>query len=217
MNYTSKKTEIGALIRTLRKKRGWNQAKLGAELAKALGKPTPLSGSAISRYEEGERSVKADVLQAIVGIFGVKHVSFEKGGKLSHVAEPQSAYDNDKNSLHLPILSTPPADSNSLFDNPPVGVVDIPKFLFPGSKYIIQCTDSGASEASIGDYCFIRPIKLLIENKTMLFELNNKLYIRRLRKIGKYIEISPSSADLIGAKPAKITPLGEIVAVCKKL
>ena len=216
MKYTPKKTEMGSLIRGLREKRGWNQAKLGAELAKALKKPYPLSGSAISRYEKGERSVKADILHEIAGIFGVKHLSFERGGKLSHVAEPQSKYDNDKNSVRLPIVPVPPANLENLFDEA-LGCVDVPKFLFPGSKYIIQCSDAGSTAASVNDYCFIRPEKTVLDGKVMLFEFNDSLYFRKLRKTDKYMEITPSNPDLLHVKPSKITPIGEVTAVCKKL
>ena len=176
MDISSRRVKTGNKIRELREKENWNQARLGLELSKALGKAAPIAGATISRYEEGKRSIKTEVLEALAGIFKVKSSFFY--GDEHAVSEPRAAYDAGPNTIRVAVIEEIPLGFPETGDKDIAGFAEFPRFLFPGAKYIIKVGDGFFCENGIkeGDYILIAPAegeragqKLFYKNEGIFF------------------------------------------------
>jgi len=176
MDIELKRKKIGNRIRELRERENWNQVKLGAELAKALGKTEPVASATISRYEEGKRSIKTEMLEAMAGIFNVKSSFFYDGD--TGVSEPRAAYGASPNSIRVSVIEAMPTGFPEIADKDIAGFAEFPRFLFPGAKYIIKVSDGFYCDNEIneGDYILVAPWegsigagKLLYKNEGIFF------------------------------------------------
>lgn len=64
---------IGKRIKSAREEKGWSQGTLGSKLSK------PLTATAISLYENGERDISVDVLTEIADLFDLSVEYLIKG------------------------------------------------------------------------------------------------------------------------------------------
>jgi len=177
MDLSARRRKIGNKIRELREKENWNQSKLGAELARTMGKPEPVSSAAISRYEEGKRSLKPEALEALAAVFKIKPSIFYDGASVS-VSEPRGAYDAGTNSKRLAVIEEMPLSFPETCDRDIAGYAEFPRFMFPGAKYLIKVGDGFFCEDGLceGDYLLVAPPagaqgaeKLLYKNEGIFF------------------------------------------------
>jgi len=158
MDLLEKRRKIGNKIRELREKADWTQSKLGVELARTLNKGRPVASATISRYEDGKRSVKSEMLDALAGVFKVRSSFFyENGGQVS---EEGSVYGAALNTKKLVVIEDIPRAFPAVGEKDISGFAEFPRFLFPGAQYIIKVGGGFSSEGDIneGDYIIFAPL-----------------------------------------------------------
>jgi transcriptional regulator with XRE-family HTH domain len=201
MELFEKRKKIGNKIRELRESGNWTQAKLGVELAKALKKTKPIASATISRYEEGKRSVKSEMLDALAGVFKVKSSFFyEETGM--QVSEERPGYDAGLNTKKLAVIEDIPFAFPDVVDKDIAGYAEFPRFMFPGAQYIIKVGDSFSSEGEIneGDHIIFAPLQDANSPDNLLYKLEGIFFIGRPPK-----------------KPLQAEILGHVLGVIKKM
>ena len=182
MDLSEKRRKIGNKIRELREKADWTQLDLGAELAKALKRGRPVASATISRYEEGKRSVKSEMLDAFAGVFKVKSSFFYENG--SHVSEEGSVYGAASNTKKLAVIEDIPRGFPDVSDVDIAGFAEFPRFLFPGAQYIIKVGGSFSSEGEIneGDHIIFAPSQNENSGDSLLYKHEGIFFIGRPSK-----------------------------------
>jgi transcriptional regulator with XRE-family HTH domain len=182
MEMFEKRKKIGNKIRELREKDNWTQSKLGVELAKALKKEQPVASATISRYEEGKRSVKSEMLDALAGVFNVKSSFFYENG--SQVSEESSVYGAASNTKKLVVIEDIPRGFPDVNDKDIAGFAEFPRFMFPGAQYIIKVGGSFSSEGEIneGDHIIFAPLQDDNSGNSLLYKLEGVFFIGRPSK-----------------------------------
>jgi transcriptional regulator with XRE-family HTH domain len=199
MDLSVQRRKIGIRIRELRERDNWTQAKLGIELAKALKKAQVIASATISRYEEGKRSVKSEMLEALAGIFGVKSSFFYENG--SAAPEERSISEAAGNTRKLAIIEKIPLGFPEISDKDIYGLAEFPRFLFPGARYIIKVDDSFSSEGEIneGDHVIVTAGHDEKSSDSLLYKLEGIFFIGRPPK-----------------KPLHPEVIGQVLGVIKK-
>lgn len=140
MTMVNRRLSVGLRIRQLRERTHQSQQQLGVKLAHVLGNTNPVSGGTISRYEEGKRAVKPDVLEALARIFNVKSSWFFEDA--AYLDEPCSAYGDEGNTLRLPVFERIPSSFPAWHDEDAASFLIVPRHLFPGAKYMVRIGNS---------------------------------------------------------------------------
>lgn len=155
MDLTNRRYSIGLRIRQLREKSRQSQQQLGEKLAHVLGKTGPVNGGTISRYEEGKRAAKPDVLEALARVFNVKSSWFFEDA--AHLDEPRAAYGEEGNTLRLPVFERLTPSFPAWHDEDAASFMTLPRHLFPGAKYVVRVGTSLQPGAGIsaGDHAVV--------------------------------------------------------------
>jgi transcriptional regulator with XRE-family HTH domain len=182
MDLTQKRRDIGNKIRELRERRNWTQAMLGIELAKALKKERPVASATISRYEEGKRSVKSEMLDALSGIFNVQSSFFYEGR--IQVSEETAPYAAETNTKKLAVIEDVPAGFPAVTDKDIAGFAEFPRFLFPGAQYLIKVGVAFSSEGEIneGDHIIFTSLQEGYNGDSLLYKHEGIFFIGRPSK-----------------------------------
>lgn len=199
MDLTFRRKLIGNKIRELRESESWNQVRLGIELANVIGKPAPVSSATISRYEEGKRSVKPEVLEALAGIFKVKASIFYEND--SNFSERRAEAGTGTNTKRLTVIEDLPLSFPEHSDRDIAGFAEFPRFLFPGAEFIIKIGEGFSCEGAIdeGDYIVVVPDSGQISSDKIFYKLEGIFFVGRPPN-------NPTNAEIIG----------KVVSVLKK-
>ncbi|MBN1823879.1 MAG: helix-turn-helix transcriptional regulator [Endomicrobiales bacterium] len=154
MDVSKLRSNIGKKIRELRESKNWSQQELAAELARVLGRKEPFSAAAISRYEDGKRSVKPEMIEVFSRIFDVQPSAIYSVTR--QVAEEKAVYGGE-NAVRVPILSVPGESFPFVAENEVEGYAEFPRFLFPGARFLIKLTavEIKTKDISRKDYCVL--------------------------------------------------------------
>jgi transcriptional regulator with XRE-family HTH domain len=190
--------KIGGKIRELRESRKWNQARLALELAKALGKQVPIASATVSRYEEGKRAVKPEVLAALAGIFEVKPSFFYEDASVS---EPRASYGPGTNTKRITIIEEIPLSFPEYRETDVAGYAELPRFIFPGAEFMIKAGDgfSPGGAVSEGDYILVAPAGGEAGGGRIFYKLEGIFFVGHPPK-----------------KPSHAEVLGKVVGIIKK-
>lgn len=200
MDLAVQRRKIGNKIRELREKAGWNQSRLGLELAGALGKSQAVAGATISRYEEGKRSVRSEMLEALAGVFGVASSFFYESG--AQVSEIRTAYEASSNTKKLAVIEEIPLSFPDCGEKDISGYAEFPRFMYPGAGFIVKIGDSFSLESDIneGDYIIVATSFSEKDKDNLLYKLEGIFFIGKPPK-----------------KPLQAETLGLVLGVIKKL
>jgi transcriptional regulator with XRE-family HTH domain len=190
MDLSVSRRKIGSKIRELRERENWNQSKLAAELAKALGSAETVASATISRYEEGKRSVKSEVLDALAGIFRVNSSFFYEGE--NKFSEPHTPYGADANTKKLAVIEEIPFGFPAIEDEDISGFAEFPRFLFQGAKYIIRVGDgfSCGENLTEGDYIIVAPASEDKAGAVFLYKVEGIFFVGSHPKKALHAEIA---------------------------
>jgi transcriptional regulator with XRE-family HTH domain len=182
MDLLEKRRNIGYKIRELRERENWTQAKLGSELAKALKKERPVASATISRYEEGKRSVKSEMLDALAQIFKAQSSFFYENGH--QLLEERASYGASTNTNKLAVIEDIPAGFPVVGDKDIAGFAEFPRFLFPGAQYLIKVGAAFSSEGEIndGDHIIFAPLQDDYNGDSLLYKHEGIFFIGRPSK-----------------------------------
>lgn len=123
------------------------------------------------------------------------------------------------NTIQLPILADVPAGLPEWSDREVEVFVDIPRFLFPGSDFIIRCIgDSLEPELHIGDYCVIRKTEDVVKDKPMLVETEDG-YVMKLIKVDENGEpvLCSTNPKYKPFKPKNLRIVGQILGMWRRM
>ncbi|MBN1622705.1 MAG: helix-turn-helix domain-containing protein [Endomicrobiales bacterium] len=191
---------IGRKIKLARTELGFTQQ----ELAKKLN----TSHSVIATWENDKFMPNQESLKKLAQALNKPITYFfdyaskddpKEKSSYSIAEESTSAYGN--NTLKLPIVSNIPEDLRQLGQDNILGYMEIPRFLFPGGKCIVQAANSKTPEISDGDYCIIKTESPVLKNDIVLVKSGNSFYFQRIIK----------------GKSTDLKLLGQVIGIIKKV
>lgn len=219
MELIDRRKKIGKRIRELRESKNWSQQEFGNLITKVIGRQKPIAAATISRYEDGNRSVKLEMLEVMAKIFDVNTNFFYQDDSTNKaVMESLAAYGVDKNSNRVPIIRSLPSTLPEFDDSNVLGYVDLPRFLYPGTKFIVSAPNAIATNILKGDQCLIRPEQELIDKKIMLIKYDDEFIVGIVSQVNGNIELNNvNNGKTKQLKNENTKVIGEVLAICRSL
>lgn len=219
MELLNRRKKIGRRIRELRENKDLSQQELGKLITKEIGREKPIAAATISRYEDGNRSVKPEMIEIIAKILDVNaNFFYQEDSTNKAVMESLAAYGVDKNSNRIPIIRNLPITLPDYDDSCILGYIDLPRFLYPGAKIIVTAPNSLSTNIIKGDQCLIRPDEKIIDNKIMLIKCGSEFFVGVVKKENDYVELKNTEENKsMHLKIEKVKAIGEVLAICRSL
>lgn len=198
-------------------------ARIDMELTQAeLGKKLGVAPNTVSGYETDTIDVDTKTLQALSTVLK-KPVSYFTQGEeyqpepLQEVQEPTLTSAYNSNIATVPIFLDLPHSFPHYTNDDIAGTVDMPRFLYSGTKWIVQHKDDQMVPVlKNGDYCIIGTIQELINNKMYLVKAGGVFLIRRVLFVKDRIELRTYSKRHKAIQVQKADLIGMVKGIFKK-
>lgn len=122
------------------------------------------------------------------------------------------------NVVTLPLLADMPAGLPDYSNKDIESFTHIPRYLFPGANFIIQCIESSMEpEISKGTYCVIRKELHPLHNRIMLVKTEEGFTFKRTVRVKNKIELHPSNKKHKIVRPKELKVVGEVIGTWKRI
>lgn len=213
------KKGLGRKIKIARTEAGLTQHQLGKKLNTAHSVIATWESGKYMPNQESLRKLSQALEKPITYFFEyeTEDDSIKKGStRTIHAVREDASVQYGVNTTKLPILANMPAGLPEYTQSDVSGMLEIPRFLFPGAKFIVQIKNPSLEPViRENDFCIIRPEGSPQDNKVMFIKKSASYEFCKTAKRKKleFLTLNPK------VKPANIKEykiIGEVIGIIRK-